>query len=383
MIWSFPPREPMTEGLEFFTDVMRAYSEEQRVQLLAVPRRRFEHEYVFTARDYERARLAMRGVHPGSFDLPDWTDFRPCTAESGDTTLVFDNTDPEFDSSQSILIWQDSETYEELTVSASSSSGLTLSAPLDNDYPRGRVMRLLESYPIDGMTAQHPAGTHRSASVEWVCYDDDLATADSSEFSTYRDEFLLDACPAIGGDALPESVRRAFQVVDNGIARPFYDTTLGQPSETFGLAWQPSTRAEAWSLRRQFLALRGRQVAFWMPSFNTGGLELAATASAGAGSVTIRAVSLGVGYPDGQLDIYIRLNNGTVIARQVTAITPGAGTEVLTLSGTMPQTVTQADIHRFCTLGRMRLAQDRIEWLHRAKVGPKVVVAANEAPLPA
>jgi hypothetical protein len=48
----------------------------------------------------------------------------------------------------------------------------------------------------------------------------------------------------------------------------------------------------------------------------------------------------------------------------------------------MPQTVTQADIHSFSTLHRMRLAQDRIEWLHRSVVGPKVVVAAQEAPVP-
>jgi hypothetical protein len=30
----------------------------------------------------------------------------------------------------------------------------------------------------------------------------------------------------------------------------------------------------------------------------------------------------------------------------------------------------------------MRLAQDRIEWLHRPVIGPKVVVAAQEAPVP-
>lgn len=88
------------------------------------------------------------------------------------------------------------------------------------------------------------------------------------------------------------------------------------------------------------------------------------------------------GYADDQADIFFRLTDGTTIARQVTTITPGSGIETLTLSGTMPQTVTQDDIALFATLHRMRLAQDRIEWLHRPVVGPKVVVAAQEAPVP-
>jgi hypothetical protein len=252
-----------------------------------------------------------------------------------------------------------------------------------NDYPNGRVLRLLECDAPGGFTAEHPAGPYRSADVEWVCYDDDLPTADESQFGTYRTEPLLDDCPLVGDDALPESVQRLYQTVDNFIARPFVDSARGQPSEVLGLAWQPASRAERWSLRRHLLALRGRQRAFWLPSFNTGGLELAATATAGAGSITIREVNLGIGYPDGELDIYLLTTSGTVITRQVTAITPGVGTEVLTITPTWPTTVTPAAVHRFHILTRMRLAQDRVEWLHRAASGPKVVVAAHEAPLPA
>lgn len=382
MLWPFAPFDQFTEGLEFFTDVMRAFSEEQRVRLIATPHRRFEHTYRMTAREYERARLSMRGVHPGSFDVPDWSDFRTCEAESGDTVLVFDNTSPELTSTMDIVIWQDSDTYETLDILSSSSTGLTLNIALTNDYPRGRVMRVLDCESPSGLAASKPVGSIREAQVEWVCYDDDLLTEDTSDFGTYRSEYLLDDCPQVGGDALPESVQRMFEMVDNMIARPFIDSSREQASEVFGLAWQPESRALAWSLRRKLYALRGRQKAFWMPSYNNG-LELAMTATAGAGSVTIRDVNLGVGYSDGATDIYMLLRSGVTIARQVTAITPGSGTEVLTLSGTMPVTVTQDDIMMFCTLGRMRLAQDRIEWLHRPAVGPKVVVAAEEAPVPA
>lgn len=382
MLWPFAPFDQFTEGLEFFTDVMRAFSEEQRVRLLATPRRRFEHTYRMTAREYERARLSMRGVHPGSFDVPDWPDFRACEAEVGDNALVFDNTSPELTSSMSLIIWQDSDTYETLNVSLSSSTGVTLGSPLTNDYPRGRVMRVLDCESPSGLSASKPVGPIRETQVEWVCYDDDLPAEDTSDFSTYRSEFLLDDCPQVGGDALPESVQRMFEMVDNMVARPFIDSSREQASEVFGLAWQPESRALAWALRRKLYALRGRQKAFWMPSYNNG-LELAVTANAGAGTVTIRDVNLAIGYPDGVADIYFLLRNGTVITRRTTAITPGASTEVLTLSGTMPVTVTQSNIVMFCTLGRMRLAQDRIEWLHRPAVGSKVVVAAEEAPVSA
>jgi hypothetical protein len=382
MIWPFPPVRDMLEGVEHVTDALRAFSEEQRIQLVATPRRRLNHEYVFsTPRSYERARLMMRGQHPGAFEVPDWSSFpRIVTASAGATALAFDNTSPQFTAADSLAIWQDDETYEALTVSGSTTGGLTVSA-LANDYPEGHVLRLLECDSATGLDATHPAGRHRTGAIEWLCYTDTAATEDASGFGTYRGDYLLTDCPEVGEVALPEYVRHLFNTVDNQIARPFRDTSLEHPSETLGLAWQPTTRAAAWSLRRQLLALRGRQKAFWLPTFNNA-LELAATATTGSSTVVIRAIGMQIGYPDDQCDIFFRLNSGTTIARQVTGITVGATTETLTLASTMPQTVTQADIHSFSTLHRMRLAQDRIEWLHRSVVGPKVVVAAQEAPVP-
>lgn len=381
MIWPFAPHDSFLEGVEFMTDVMRAFSQEQRARLRATPWRRFNHTYVMSAREYERARNAMRGIHPGAFDIPDWGDFRVCEADAGDTALVFDNTSPQLTSAQDLIIWQDSETYELLNVMSSSSTGLALSVPLSNDYPRGRVLRVLECETMEGLSAQKPAGKYRDAQVEWVCYDDTLPTLDTGDLGTYRSEYLLDDCPLVGEEALPESVSRMFNMVSNGIARPFIDSSLEQATEIMGLVWQPETRADAWTLRRKLMALRGRQKAFWMPSYNRHGLELAVTAASGAGTVTIRDVNLETGYGE-NVDIYLLLTDGTVITRQVTAIVQGSGTEVLTLSATMPRTVTNNDIVMFCTLNRMRLEQDRVEWLWRPRVGPKVVVAASNAPLP-
>jgi hypothetical protein len=340
------------------------------------------HEYVFSSpRAYERARLMMRGVHPGPFEVPDWSSFpRIVSAAAGATTLTFDNTAPQFTAAMSLAIWQDEETFEALTVSGSTTGGLTVSA-LANDYPSGHVLRLLECDSQTGLDAMHGAGPHRTGQVEWLCYDDAEATEDTSGFDTYRGDYLIDDCPEVGEVAVPEYVRHAFNTIDNGIARPFRDTSLEHPSETLGLAWQPLTRADSWALRRKLAALRGRQKAFWLPTFNNG-LELAATATSGSSTVVIREVGMQTGYADDQADIFFRLTDGTTIARQVTTITPGSGIETLTLSGTMPQTVTQDDIALFATLHRMRLAQDRIEWLHRPVVGPKVVVAAQEAPVP-
>jgi hypothetical protein len=383
MIWPFQPADTMLEGVEHTTDALRAFAQEQRIQLTASPRRRLNHEYVFTSpRAYERARLMMRGVHPGAFEVPDWSSFpRIVTAAAGATSLTFDNTSPEFTSAMDLCVWQDNETYEVLSVTSSSGAGLTLSSPLAADYPEGHVLRLLECDSQTGLDAMHPAGPHRTGSVEWLCHTDTLATEDTGDFGTYRGDYLLDDCPEVGEVAVPEYVRHLFNTVDNGIARPFRDTSFEGPSETLGLAWQPLTRADSWALRRKLLALRGRQKAFWVPTFNNA-LELNATATSGSSTVVIREIGLQTGFPDDQCDIFFRLTSGTTIARQVTTITPGSGIETLTLATPMPSTVTAADIASFTTLHRMRLAQDRIEWLHRPVIGPKVVVAAQEAPVP-
>jgi hypothetical protein len=381
VIWPFAPFGEFTEGLEFLTDVLSAYAEDQRIQLTAIPRRRFEHSYVWTARQYERARNLMRGQHPGEFEVPDWSDFRRCVAVAGVTSLSFDNTSPELDETMNLVLWQDDETYEELSVLSSSAAGLTLGIGLANSYPNGRVLRLLNCDTLEGLSAEHPAGPTRSSAVEWVCYEDTLPTADVAAYSSYRSEPLLDACPIVGADALPETVARVFQMVDNGIARPFVDSLRGVPTETLGLAWQPHTRAEAWALRRALYSLRGRQRAFWLPSFNHGGMELAAGFSGGAGSISIRDVNYAIGYGAG--DLYVQLVNGTAFGLRVASAIVSGANETLTLSGTTPQAVSPSQVKLLCALKRMRLSQDRVEWRHRPAVGSKVVVAAADAPEPA
>lgn len=380
MIWPFAPFDAFTEGLEFRTNVLQAFSEEQRIQLTEIPRRRFEHSYVWNARQYERARNYMRGQHPAPFQVPDWSDFRPCVASVGDMALTFDNTSPELTPSMVLILWQDDETYEQLVVSGSSSTGLTLANAVDNNYPNGRILRLLECDTMEGLTADHPAGPFRSANLEWVCYDDDLASADETGLSSYRSELLLNDCPIVGADALPETVAMMFQMVDNGIARPFVDSLRDAPTETLGLSWQPATRAEAWALRRSLYALRGMQRAFWLPSFNHGGMTLASSFAGGAGSISIREVGYTAGYGSG--DVYFELLDGTKFGLRVASSLVAGLNETLTLTGTTPQAVSPTQVKLLCTLKRMRLAQDRIEWLHRPAVGPRVVVAATDAPEP-
>jgi hypothetical protein len=335
MIWPFQPADTMLEGVEHVTDALRAFSQEQRIQLVGAPRRRLNHEYVFSSpRAYERARLMMRGTHPDAFEVPDWSSFpRIATAAAGATSLTFDNTSPEFTSSMNLAIWQDEETFEALDVTSSTTGGLTLSTPLVEDYPEGHVLRLLECDSQTGLDAMHPAGPHRTGQVEWLCYTDTAATEDASGLGTYRGDYLLTDCPEVGEVAVPEYVRHLFNTVDNGIARPFRDTALEHPSETLGLAWQPLTRAASWALRRKLLALRGRQKAFWVPTFNNA-LELTATATSGSSTVVVRKIGLQIGFPDDAMDIFFRLTSGTTIARQVTGIAVGATTETLTLAST-------------------------------------------------
>lgn len=379
MIWPFPPLNPMIEGLSFSTDRLRAFSSDQRIRLTDIPRRTFNHGYSWTAREYERARAMMRGQLPGPFMVPDWAQSSIVSVSAAATSISFDNTNPALEAGVEAVIVQNSEQYQELNISGASSGGITLGAPIAEDYENALIAPLLECFPSEGLSASRTVLPIRSAEIEWNCYTgEDIA--DDGGAPTYRGLPVLIQCGRLGEGEIPAGLVHPFESVDNGLAVPFFDTAQEQPIQLLGAAWQPEDRAESYALRQWFHYLKGRQKAFWFPDMNHG-LELAANIANGAGSITIKNVGFTEGYGSG--DIFIRTLAGDVYPIQVASSTEAGANEVLTLEDPAPAAVDIDDVDELSMMFCVILAADRIEWLHRGVIGPKVVVPVEEVPVPA
>lgn len=379
MIWPFIPLNEMLETIESVTDVIRAYRAEQRIRLTEIPRRRFNPNYIFSDTEYEKARAMVRGRMPAAFDLPDWAFRYTVTAQAGATEIEFDNTYPTLTSADRMVIIQSGEQYEELDVDSADASGVGLATPLSATYVNAVLCPIASGRTLEGLSVEHSSSPMRPASMEWTCYGG-VDLADVGSTPSYRGDLLLTTRPRVGGSSHRELISHETDVVDNGLAEPFFDTLVEQSTQTLAMTWQLDSRQEAWELRRLIYALRGQQRAFWLPDWNNG-IRLASPASNGATVLSVNSFGFVDGYGEG--DIFIRLRNGTQITRQVTGAAPGlGGTETLTLASGIPQAIAPSDIEIFSLLFRMRQAQDSVEWVHRSSPGPRVTMGVVETPVP-
>ncbi len=376
MIWPFCPLDPMLWSLNFRTDRIRAFSADQRIRLLDIPRRTYSHQYKWTPREYERARAMMRDTLPGPFEVPDWSVSRLVTVADGASAIAFDNTSPAFAPGDSAVLIQDSENYEAVTIATANDFGVTLAAPVGADYEDAALLPLLECDASEGLSATRSVQPIRDAEVEWACYSgEDIA--DDGGAPVYRTHPVLIHCSSLGEGSIPAGLTHPFDTVDNGISRPFVDTKQEQPVQRFGAAWQTTSRAEQYALVQWFHYLKGRQRAFWIPDMNSG-LTLASNMVSGAATISIRNVGFASGYGSG--DLFLRTAAGTVYTIQVASSVSAGANETLTLTSPAPANVGVGDVDQLCLMFLVTLASDRIEFLQRSKPGPRIVVDVEEVP---
>lgn len=379
MIWPFCPRDGMLESLTWRTSVIRAFDTQQRARLVDVPRRTFNAQYTFDAGRYERARQMMRQRLPSPFEVPDWGEFDRVTASAGASSLVIPSGPSAFVAGGRAIVWANDSRFEAVTVDAVADGLITLTGPLGNSYQNAVFAPLLLCDAPNGMEHAHTVQPWRETQVEWNSYaGPDLADIGSPP--TYRGYPILTQPAKLGDGTLPERITRATDRVDNGMAVPFLDTAEGYPVQTLGAAWQPMTRADRWSLRRWFYAIRGRQSAFWLPSWNHSirlGVDVLAT------DTEIRIEPAGLANGPGTGDLFLRRRNGSFVAVQFTDVEVDSdGFEVLTLTGQVGEAIAAADLYCSSLMWLVCLAADRVEFEHRAGVGPRVITSCEEIPVP-
>lgn len=380
MIWPFCPLDNMLEGMEWRTNTLRAFSAEQRIRLRDTPVRTFSHQYAWTPRQYEKARAFFRDQHPGLFDLPDWGLAHRVTVDQGDSFIAFDNRYPTLDIGDSVALIQSCEQYQELTISGSNAGGITLSFPVTEDYENAALVLLVQAHASEGLGVSRSVQPIRSAQLEWITHDT-TDYADDGDFQQHRGLPVLAQAACVGESALTETLSKPFDSVDNGIATPYRDTLQEQFTQRLGAAWQPAERSEAYALRQWLYWLKGSQRAFWLPDFNSG-LQLIGNVTSGSSSITIRYVGFAGGYVTG--DLFLRTTSGTVYTFQVTdsEADTDLATETLTLSAPAGATVGAAQVDQLCLMFCVTIAGNRVEWVHRNVVGPKVVTDCAEVPVP-
>lgn len=369
IIWPFPPREPLTEALEWKTDVFRAKGIEQRFALRPYPRIYYNFEHVLTHEQYNAARALI--LKNESFLVPDWTlrqNVGPLFPSSGEL-ISFDQSDFNLQVGDLVLLWDSVLNYESATVEVVDSNGITISG-VNNTYEDAWLVPLHTAEAPLGLRGTRPAGPNINVSIDFEVNDADELS--SSVYPLYRDHDVIVDCPIVASDAFAEPVAWPNSSIDNQVGVPIYLNRRKYADVEGQNRWHEFTTPNITALRYFLHSRKGRWKSFWLPTFAQD-FELATAISSPDTSIRVFAP---MGITDLGLSTFdIDIFSGSNYYRQVTSYTPDievAGRPTILLNIDSDLGVDLASVERISYLRCMRFNVDRFEFDHRANAGASV-----------
>jgi hypothetical protein len=373
-VWPFKPLSPVIESLEWATDVFRAKASEQRIALRRQPRRTFSYAHFLTDEQANYARVLIRNAQGGDgFYCPDWTQASQVGAVSSGSgvSITADLDDVHY--GDRALIWESERNYEAVDITWDSAG---IEADVSNNYTRAYIVPLWEADAPQGLSVERSGPDLNTANIAFILTE--TADLGSSSYEQYRGHDVVPDCPVLGGGSFTDGTAFEVSTFDNVVGDEVYFRARDDVEFTFQTRWHKFTRPDVFSLRQWLHSRRGKQKAFWLPTYAK---DLTPAQSISGTTVTVYNDILG----RSGFDVEIAHKNGTVYRRQVTGSSVGSpvngrSTADLTIDSSV--TIDLDDIARISYLICCRFDADRVELEHRAKGGTVVQMPCREVPVP-
>jgi hypothetical protein len=373
--WPFRPMTGVSsETLEWSTDVLNGYTGEQRLALREYPRQIFRYAAKLEPASFAKARVLARRLAGSEIGAPVWIEAVYVGAiASAATSITVDTTAADFRVDGYAFVWQDDDTYATVETSAVASGSLTLTGAVGTEFTRAWVMPLRTARAVEGFTISRAATTSDIAATLQVI---DNAYLGASPSTTYLSIGVVTDPPVAVAD-ISESIIQAIDYVDNGFgliyAEPIEDHVRGG----FTISYADENTSSLWTRRQWLHALRGRQGAFWLPSFNAD-LTLQSPIGVGGTSTVVASVGPEAFYADKH--IMIETTGGTRYFRKINSASAGSGTDTLTLDSAIGPGLATADVERICFMARCRLDADSVTIAYRYISATAISIPVVEVP---
>lgn len=361
VVWPFVPQTKFREQLQWMTDVMQAYSAEQRLALRVAPRQTLQYDFQLDQQQYSRAKAISTQWAHRVYGAPIWYEAtRVGNLSAGITSIAFNTTNADYRANDIVLVWENDEKFMAAETTSLTTGGVTLKLPLDQSYSNAFVMPLRFARTLQGTEFSRMAHTVTRARMAFLV-NNNVDLGASIGLVQYRGKDVMTDRSVLISD-MSERITRGVDVFDNGSGPVTIDQVRAYPDRTEVLSMDPQNRAETWRMRKWLHARRGKQRTFWLPGWNRDLILLENVGSA-VTSITVRPI----GYPlyYGTTDIMVVLNNGTILFNRVlSAATDTNGNEVLSMSGSFGTAFTVADIDLVCFMKHVRLDTDNADITH-------------------
>ena len=372
VIWRWRPDLPITERLEWLTNILTTREGEQRIALRDCPRQVFD--MTFTKRPHEFAEIKTTAAEWAFrlWGLPIWTEMVKVGVVLSDAVAIdFATSYADYRHGGLALIWETPDVFEAVEIATVRADGLDLVYGVSQDYTAAWVMPLRLAHTPEGVRITRPHPSAAQLSARFLVTDNvDLA---ATAYSQYRDYDVLTDGDILVGD-VTEHIARPVIMHDNGQGPIVVETAQDWTRFSRTLGKAASGASARWAWRCWLHSRYGRQAAFWLPTWNQ---DMTVVADIGASDVLIGIDPIGLTlFATMPVDIMIKLTDGTIFYRRVSDATTGSGIETITIDAALGQEVAIDDIAMVCLMNLVRLNADTIELRHTlpARVSSSVPV---------
>lgn len=373
VMFPYAPERHITETLEFQTDIVQATDGgEQRISNRKNPRQLFRMMLrVPEGQELRNMMTLLKGWHPGVFGMPIWWEARElgANAATDDVTITVDTAYGDFRAGSLAIIWYNEEEFDALQIDSLTATSITFTSGLTQNFTAGEtlVMPLRATYISATIQAQRYIKNLMDVRLDVQVIDNDVGSiADTSAFSEHNSKVLLDDPNMVQGQNVQDHLVRSMIRIDNNISPPIQLSTWLASHPVTVKGFFADSMQEVWQVRQLVHALRGSQIAFYLPTFYEDIVVVNDLASA---SVLMDIESIGyvdhIQAKEPFKSLWIELNDGTILTREVEAYDTISDTvERLTVDTVWPSLISTSDILRvsFCRL--VRIANDEVKFNH-------------------
>lgn len=359
---------PVKETLEFLTDVVTALTgAEQRISVRKQPRQLFEVIYKLDENDRQRMQALLMDWSSNIFGFPlQQEQVRLTSAVSAGATQypVSGVDDIDLRIGGLALAFTDVNVFDVITVDARTDTLITAEDVSLNSYPIGTKIMPLRTARIVGMQAgrRHPNNLEEFKIIfEVTDNDTGSLTGSTAAYSSHNGRVLFDDCNVLINTISEKFVRRVHRL-DNKTGLVSTSTDWDRNKRNHQKGFVLRSRSETIDFRRLMLALRGKQKAFYIPTFIED-LEPVASLGSGTAVMDIRRIDYErfIKSRDPKIRFRITFTDGTSLFRIIQSVASvDATTERLTVDINWPATRTVAEIDRIEFLELSRFDSDNV-----------------------
>lgn len=367
------------ETLAFLTDMHDALDgHEQRIALRKQPRQSFNVKYALEGLDRQGLQALLFDWMDNLFGLPLWHErvFLTAAVSSGATTYpISGGDDVDFRVGGLAVVISDRLTFDVIQIDAVTDVLVTAASSSLNAYAvRTALMPVRTSRVKNRVALQRELNNLERFSVNFQVDDNDtgaLAGDTTPGFwSTHAGRVLFDDCNVVSGSQMRGDLRRRIHRIDNQTGKVGISSLWDRNKRGSEKGFLARNRAEIMSLRKLFIALRGRQKAFYIPTFIE---EITANAPLAIGTDTMDIDSIGyVRFARDRLPMSlfrITFTDATSLVRTVSSSAIVSPTiERLTLNVTWPANRTVAEVQRIEWYELVRFDSDSLG-LNYSRIG--------------